>query len=149
MPSKPNPFDEIERMFDRMSHQFEALDPTDFAGSLGGIPVNVRDEGETFVVTADLPGYESENIDVTLPDATTLRISAETESDMTSEDGAEGEEIVFVRRERRQQSVSRIVTLPERVTEDETGASYQHGVLTITLPKDKPDEDGGRAIPVN
>lgn len=36
MPSKPNPFDEIERMFDRMSDQFEALDPTDVAGVFQG-----------------------------------------------------------------------------------------------------------------
>ncbi|WP_135665289.1 Hsp20/alpha crystallin family protein [Halorhabdus rudnickae] len=148
MPSKPNPFDEIDRMFDRMSRQFESLDPTDFAGSLGGIPVNVRDEGDTFVVTADLPGYESDDIDVTLPDATTLRISAETESDVTSEDESEGEEITFVRRERRQQSVSRSVTLPQRVTEDDTEASYQNGVLTVTLPKERPGEGDGRTIPV-
>ncbi|WP_136688974.1 Hsp20/alpha crystallin family protein [Halorhabdus amylolytica] len=149
MPSKPNPFDEIERMFDRMSRQFESLDPTDFAGSLGGIPLNIRDEGETFVVTADLPGYESEDIDVTLLDATTLRISAETESDVTSEDETEGEEGVFVRRERRQQSVSRSVALPDRVTEDDTEASYQNGVLTVTLPKEQTDESDSRTIPVN
>jgi HSP20 family protein len=143
MPSKPNPFDEIERMFEQMSRQFESFDPMDVGGSLGGIPINVRDEGEQFVVTADLPGYATDDIEVTLPDTTTLRISAETESDVTSE------EDVFVRRERRQQSVSRSVSLPDRVAEDETDAGYQHGVLTVTLPKAEPDDDGGRTIPVN
>ena len=143
MPSKPNPFDEIERMFDRMSQQFGSLDPSDFAGSLGGIPVNVRDEGEAFVVTADLPGRDTDEIDVTIPDATTLRISAETESDVTSDAD------VFVRRERRQQSVGRSVSLPDRVSEDETDASYENGVLTVTLPKSQPEDDGGRTIPVN
>ncbi|WP_181687376.1 Hsp20/alpha crystallin family protein [Halorhabdus salina] len=147
MPSKPNPFDEIERMFEQMSRQFESFDPTDVAGSLGGVPVNVRDEGDQFVVTADLPGYESDDIDVTLPDTSTLRISAETESDATSED--EEEESVFVRRERHQQSVSRSVSLPDRVASEETDASYQNGVLTVTLPKERPDDEGGRTIPVN
>lgn len=142
MPSKHNPFDEIERMLDRMSRQFESIDPTDVAGSLGGVPVDVRDEDEQFVVTADLPGYETEDIDVTLSDASTLHISAETDEDVTDEEGA------FVRRERRQTSVSRTVGLPDRVSEDGTDASYQHGVLTVTLPKDRPD-DGGQTIPVN
>ncbi|WP_158855186.1 Hsp20/alpha crystallin family protein [Halorhabdus sp. CUG00001] len=143
MPSKPNPFDEIERLFEQMGRQFESFDPMDVGGSLGGIPVNVRDEDEQLVVTADLPGYVTDDIDVTLPDATTLRISAETDTDVTDADGE------FVRRERRQQSVSRSVSLPERIAEDETDASYQHGVLTVTLPKEQPDDGGGRTIPVN
>ncbi|MFB6200507.1 MAG: Hsp20/alpha crystallin family protein [Halorhabdus sp.] len=143
MPSKSNPFDEIERMFDRMSQQFGSLDPTEFAGSIGGIAVDVRDAGEAFVVTADLPGYETDEIDVTLPDATTLRISAET--DETSEQ----EDDMFVRRERHRQSASRTVGLPDRVVEAETEASYQNGVLTVELPKEEPDEGDGRTIPVN
>jgi len=151
MPSKPNPFDEIERMFDRMSDQFEALDPTDVAGtvagSAGGIAVDVVDEGDRFVVTADVPGYESDDIDVTLPDATTLRISAER-TDATESERGDPEEGVFVRRERRRTATSRTVSLPEPVEEDGTTASYQHGVLTIELPKEQPDADDGRTIPI-
>lgn len=151
MPSKPNPFDEIERMFDRMSNQFESLDPTDVAGtvtrSAGGIAVDVVDEDDHFVVTADVPGYESDDIDVTLPDATTLRISAER-TDETESERDEPDDGVFVRRERRRTATSRTVSLPEPVEEDGTTASYQHGVLTIDLPKEQPVADDGRTIPI-
>ena len=138
-------------MFDRMSDQFETLDPTDVAGSIatpaGGIAVDVVDEDDRFVVTADVPGYDSDDIDVTLPDATTLRISAEHTEGTESERGdpAEG---VFVRRERRRTATSRTVTLPEPVEEDRTTASHQHGVLTIELPKDEPDTGDSRTIPI-
>jgi HSP20 family protein len=147
MPSKPNPFDEIERMFDRMSRQFETLDPTEFAGSLGGVAVDVVEEDDRFVVTADLPGYTTDEIDVTLPDATTLRLSAESGDETESE--ADLEEGVFVRQERHSRSVSRTVTLPDRVDETGTDAEYHNGVLTVTLPKQQPDDDSGRTIPVN
>ncbi|MFB6128549.1 MAG: Hsp20/alpha crystallin family protein [Halorhabdus sp.] len=151
MPSKPNPFDEIERMFDRMSDQFEALDPTDVAGtvagSAGGIAVDVVDEDDRFVVTADVPGYDSDDIDVTLPDATTLRISAE-QTEETGTERDEPDEGIFIRRERRRTATSRTVSLPGPVEEDATTASYQHGVLTIELPKDEPAVGEGQTIPI-
>ncbi|WEL20284.1 Hsp20/alpha crystallin family protein [Halorhabdus sp. BNX81] len=151
MPSKPNPFDEIERMFDRMSDQFEALDPTEVAGavtgSAGGIAVDVVDEGDRFVLTADVPGYDSDDIDVTLPDATTMRISAER-TDATESEHSEPDDGVFIRRERRRTATSRTVSLPEPVDEDGTAASYQHGVLTVELPKERPDAGDSRTIPI-
>jgi len=47
-----NPFEEIERAFDRMRHQFGSLDDDLFRGA---VPVDVADAGDEFVVTADLP----------------------------------------------------------------------------------------------
>ena len=147
MTSKPNPFDEIERMFDRMSRRFEALNPAELAGSFGAIAVDLVDEGDQYVLTADLPGYESDDIDVQLPDATTLRINAEREDTVGSD--ADLEEGIFIRQERTRSSVSRSVSLPDRVAKADTEATYQNGVLTVTLPKAELADDEGRHIPVN
>ena len=55
----------------------------------------------------------------------------------------------FVQRERRQQSASRTVHLPVAVEESDTAASYEDGVLTVTLPKISAEHDDGTDIPVN
>lgn len=141
--SRSNPFDEIERMFDQLSDQFETIDPTDIGIRAGEVPIDLVDEGDRLVVVADLPGYESENIDVSLPSERSLRIRAERE-----DREAVGEEGTYVRRERRE-SVRRSVSLPDAVDEDATSASYEEGVLTVTLPKRNADTDEGHSIPVN
>ena len=132
--SDRDPFSEIERAFDMLGEQFGV--------DMGSVPVDVVDEGDAFVVHADLPGYDSEDIDVQLSEGRTLTISAEHSEESETSDGR------FVQRERRQQSLSRTVTLPEAVTESETSAAYDGGVLTVTLPKATADDDG-TSIPVN
>ncbi|PSP84555.1 heat-shock protein [Halobacteriales archaeon QS_6_64_34] len=129
--SDRDPLGEIERAFDVLGDQFGV--------AAGTVPTDVLDDGDSFVVRADLPGYDSDDIDVQLSEGRTLTISAE----QTEESDGN-----FVQRERRSQSLSRSVTLPAAVTESETTASYEDGVLTVTLPKATSDE-GGTDIPVN
>lgn len=140
--SRKNPFDDIERLFDRMNEQFEALEPMEF-GAGGQLPVDLVDEGEAFVVVADLAGYDTDDVEVHLPDSHTLRISAERETTTTEDD-----EHRVVRSERHQ-SVERSVRLPEEVDEDGTSASFDNGVLTVTLPKATAEDDDSHSIPVN
>ena len=133
-----NPFDEIERMFEQMDKGLKTFD----ASLTQGVPVDLIDEGESYVVTADLPGYEKEDIDVRVS-GSTLMIRAERSTETEEADG-DGE---FVRRERSRESVNRSVQLPERVSQDETDASYQNGVLTVSLPKET-SLDSGESIPI-
>ena len=132
--SDRDPLGEIERAFDVLGDQFGV--------AAGTVPTDVLDEGDSFAVRADLPGYDSDDIDVQLAEGRTLTISAEQTEESEVTDGN------FVQRERRTQSLSRTVTLPEPVTESETTATYEDGVLTVTLPKATDDEDG-TSIPVN
>ncbi|MFW5957365.1 MAG: Hsp20/alpha crystallin family protein [Natronomonas sp.] len=132
-----NPFDDIERMLTRMSQQFEGFEPESFTES---IPIDIEDTGDSFVLTADLPGYQSDDIDVELA-GESVSISA-TRDEETEEEGER-----YVRRERRHRSVSRSVRLPGAVDEAETEADFNNGVLTITFPKR--DIDNGHSIPVN
>jgi HSP20 family protein len=138
-----NPFDEIERMFDRMSNRLEPFDEGAYAGS---VAVDLEETDDAYRVTADLPGFDREDIDVELAgDRLTLSAThTEAESEEDDEDGGSR----YLRRERRQQSVSRSVRLPDTVEEDAAEAEYHNGVLTVTLPKET-GGNSGHDIPVN
>ncbi|MFB6070519.1 MAG: Hsp20/alpha crystallin family protein [Halanaeroarchaeum sp.] len=132
-----NPFDEIERMLDRMAKQFEGMDDIRSfdAGFASRIDVDVEDRPDDYVVTADLPGFEKEDIDVELADET-LRISAQRASEHEDEEPGR-----YVRRERSRESMSRSISLPEPVREDDVEGRFKNGVLTVTLPKRHTAED--------
>ncbi len=137
--NRRNPFDEIERFFDRMSSQFEDFDEwrsweTSWPGRL---KVDIADHGEEFEVTADLPGYQKDDIEVELTEDR-LRIAADRETDTEETEGH------YVKRERSRQSVSRTVTLPEPVSESGVAATFNHGVLSVTLPKAGGGEEAHR-----
>lgn len=126
-----NPFEEIEQLFERMSEQFE--DPTDWPVRMGReTPVDVVDVGDAYEVRVDLPGFEKDDVELTLSDAA-LRVHA------TREDDAETD-VRYVRRERSDGAVDRSVTLPDAVDEGSVDATLAAGVLTVTLGKEATGE---------
>jgi HSP20 family protein len=131
MTDKRSPFDEIERLIDRMGDQFEDVDRwKGLEGAWpGGLNVDLVDLEEAFEVTADLPGFGTEDIEVELLDDQ-LRIRAERDQETETEEAGR-----YIRRERRERTVDRRVRLPEPVAEEEVEASFTNGVLTVTLPK--------------
>ncbi|MFB6087667.1 MAG: Hsp20/alpha crystallin family protein [Haloarculaceae archaeon] len=132
--ARDNPFEEIEELLESMGAGFEVGSAVS-----GGISVDVCDEGDAFVVTADVPGVEKDDLEVTLSDRT-LRIEADHESEREEETGE------YIRRERTHTESSRSVRLPESVDEEGIEATYSNGVLTVTLPKHEPE--GGTRIEV-
>ena len=133
MSGRRDPFGDIEELIDVMTGGLETG---------GDPPVDVVDEGDAFVVVADLPGYDREDVEATLVDTTTLSLTATREAEHV----AEADRVVT--RERTTQSVSRRVGLPEPVDEAGTAATYEDGVLTVRLPKRSPDDADGTDIPV-
>lgn len=131
--SRRNPFEEIEEMFERMNDQFGQFDQMSTPATQS-VSVDLADHDDEFEVTADLPGYDRENIDLSVAERT-LRITAERDEE--TEAGDEN----YLRRERRRQSVSRSLSLPEPVAETEASATYTNGILTVTLPKATGGED--------
>jgi HSP20 family protein len=138
MSDRPNPFDDVPRLFDRMARQFqeaarswETGETTDWTRWTGGaaMAVDLVDRDDEFVVTVDLPGFDRDDVDVRVTDRT-LHIDAERESETGTE--AEG---TYLRRERRRSSEQRTVRLPADVDEDDVTATMTNGVLTVTLPK--------------
>ena len=152
-----NPFDEIEQFLGRTPFDVDRA----WGRDLRTADVDVAEYDDEFVVVADLPGYDREQIDVRATDGR-LTITAEraetTRDGAIDEEGADTEAATdeiepaetarYLRRERRHESVTRTVDLPSSVVESEASATYQHGVLTVTLPKDLGDAVDGHRIDV-
>jgi HSP20 family protein len=134
--TRGNPFEELERFFERMNRQFGDVSPGSgtrepFGQSTSGaepMAIDLVEHDEEFVVTVDLPGFERDDVDVRVTDHT-LRIDAEHE-ERTDEDAEQ-----YLRRERRHESASRSMRLPDAVETRGVTARMNNGVLTITLPK--------------
>jgi len=135
MTRSSDPLSEIEEILDVVTGSGGVEAPT-------GLTVDVADTGEAFVVVADLPGYDREDVHVTLVDETTLSVAADRETETVEEADR------YVTRERQRRSVSRQVGLPAPVEEEETSASLDDGVLTITLPRRGDAGGDGTEIPV-
>lgn len=133
---RSNPFEEIDRLIDRLSRQFdEATQSWERGESLDLLPtmaksmaVDLVEHDDEFVVTVDLPGFDREDVDVRVTDHT-LSIKAEQATETE-----EGEE-TYLHRERRHRSLHRSIRLPGDVDAEAVKARMKNGVLTITLPK--------------
>jgi HSP20 family protein len=136
MTRRRNPFDEIERMFDRMSDQFEDVGSVEEIEA-GTISVDVAENDDEVTVTADLPGYDRDDIELAVRDGR-LTIRAEREEETEEEDET------YHRRERTHREVTRTLQLPADVEEGDASATYQNGVLTVTLPKAESGPEGTR-----
>jgi HSP20 family protein len=134
-----NPFNEISHLFERMQSDFEEMartwseEPEVVSSSVW---VDLEDKDDEFVLTAELPGFEKDDIDVRVTDRT-LRLEAEHAEETEAEE--EGE---YVKRERHRASVARSISIPERVDADEISAKFNNGVLTVRLPKSEPMTQG-------
>jgi HSP20 family protein len=83
---------------------------------------------ENFLLRADLPGLAPEDVSIELDDST-LTVSGERKSEhVESQNG-------YRRIERATGSFSRALRLPDGVPSDSVQASFEHGVLEVTIPK--------------
>ena len=90
------------------------------------MPMDAFREGDRFVVRFDLPGVEASSIDLTV-EKNVLTVSAERQWQPS-----ENQEIVAS--ERPQGSFSRQLFLGEGLDAERVEASYDNGVLTVTVP---------------
>ena len=112
--------------FDRMLDDSFMM-PVDQARSWG-LALDVAENDNAYVVKASIPGINPDDIEVTL-EKNVLTISGETRADET----INSEE--YRLRERRYGSFSRSLRFPAEVKSDSIEASYEQGVLTLTVPK--------------
>lgn len=142
-----DPFSEIDELFERMNRELNQLGRQfDTRVSSGGIAVDVVEHDEELVVSADLPGFETDDIDITVHEGT-LTVDAERDEETEKSAAEVGDGPRYHRRERRRKSASRRVRLPVDVDETAASATYTNGVLTVTLPKET-EMEGGHTIDV-
>lgn len=101
-----------------------------------GMRVDVRETEECYILEAELPGVALEDITLTTEDDV-LTIAADVNR-RTSEERAG-----YIMHERRSGHVERCFSL-EGIRQEEITAASRDGILTVTLPKVKPE--GAKAL---
>lgn len=112
-----DPFRELSRGWDE-----------DFMGS-GFVPsADVYQDKDNVIVEMDIPGVEVDKLDISVEnDVLTVSGSKEEKNEVKRED--------YYRKEIRSGSFARSVILPMAVKSGEAEASFNKGILKITLPK--------------
>jgi HSP20 family protein len=120
---KPEPFTrEIDRLFDTL---FEV---GEWRSHRWLPPMDLAEQDDHFVLTADLPGLDEGDVNIEIQD-NTLTISGERKSE--HEERRRG----WFRAERSFGSFSRSLSLPEGVDANAITAEFDRGVLEIRIPK--------------
>jgi HSP20 family protein len=130
-----DPFAEMDRIQQRMHRLFDD-------GFSRGIPsasvfrrsnwfepnISIHEEGSQYIVRADVPGMDKDAIDIEI-NGRQLTISGERKAHSKQEDQG------YYRQELSYGSFSRSIMLPDDARTDEITSRYEHGVLTITIPR--------------
>ena len=127
------PFNEMVSLRDAVNRLFEdsfirpGAWPLPFDGGFS-VPADVIETKDNIVVKLSAPGVKPEDIEIAVV-GDTLTIKGETKSEEQFEEGS------YIRKERRFGSFQRTFSLPTSVASDKAKAEFEHGVLTLTLPK--------------
>lgn len=143
-----NPFSELDELQDRMRSLFvrsgngEGPGITDGGEFADWSPaVDVSEDENEYLITADLPEVKKEDIKITADDGR-LTISGERKRE------TEETKKKWHRVERSYGKYVRSFRLPQEVTPDKIDAKFRDGVLTIHLPKTAGGKTHQHEIPV-
>ena len=104
------------------------------------VPIDLRETPTEYVIEASLPGIKPEEMQITATDnVLTIRAThkQEEKTDKTKQ---------YVRRERYEGEMSRSIRLPGSIDSSKVSATYENGVLSVTVPKT--GRSGPAQIPV-
>lgn len=140
--------DEVNKIFEEFRHGFHfapgALENFEKLEKFGGVQtkVDVKETDKAVIVTAELPGVELNDIEVTLKNDG-LVISGEKKFEKEEKDKG------YYRMERSYGSFYRTVPFPCAINRDEVNASYKDGLLKVTMPKTAEAIENEKKISVN
>ncbi len=111
--------------FDRVFHDFFGNGFNQF----DNFSTDVIDKGDSYLLEAELPGFQKEDIKIDLDKDTLTITAAHNEEKREEKDN-------YVRQERRYNSYCRSFHIPG-IKKENISAEYNNGVLGITLPKEQ------------
>jgi HSP20 family protein len=92
------------------------------------VPVDMYETDNDVVIKASLPGMQSDDVDITITgDSLTIKGEHKDEKEVKREH--------YYRQERLYGSFSRTLHLPSHLKTDAAEATFENGVLTLTIPK--------------
>jgi len=104
--------------------------------------VDIAETENNFLITAELPGIDEKNVDITLDEgALTIKGEKKAESEDT-----QGE---FYSRERSYGVFQRSFEVPTIINQNKIEASFTNGVLTVRMPKTPEAKKEVKKIPIN
>jgi len=125
-----DPLRRMQRLMDVMDRLMEqSVIPTraleEVSRGKVSIPVNVRADGDTFIITAWVPGVSVDDLHIQILDNT---VSIEGEFQAPEKDDYLVQEIPVG-------AFQRVITLPTALEPGEAEAELRDGVLTLRVPK--------------
>ncbi len=135
---------EMNRLFDDVFRGFETRLPFPYGGYSGfgaGWPsVEVSDRDKEIKLTAELPGLEEKDVELSLSEGI-LTIRGEKRSETEDQENQFSERF-YGRFERR-------IPLGYDIDESKVNATFRNGVLTVTLPKTEQGQSRAKRIAIN
>jgi HSP20 family protein len=133
---------DFDRVFNRFRRDFEDIlwpwegpiipaFPRMPAIKAKGPEVDLEDRGKDFLLTAEMPGFKKEDVEIKVQDDS---VEIRGESGWRHEDKTKK----YVVKERGSESFYRMIRLPEEIKSDAVEASLKDGVMEIVLPKKTP-----------
>jgi len=130
-------FDDFMRPFDDFMKPYEEFMKPLFPSSMRSFisdlnrrepNFDIQDRGDKFVVTAELPGFGKDDVEVRVnPNSLELTAEKKTDEERTEADGSQSRKSYSY--------FHRYVTLPEAVMTEKVEGTMKNGVLELKLPK--------------
>ena len=136
------PFDQYENdlfsSFDSFARDFFRKNNAE----LPAFRTDIRDNGDSFLLEADLPGFDKSDIALDVKDSIlTIKATHSENSEHMSDNGK------YIRRERQYGSFARSFDI-SGIDENQISAAYVNGVLKLTLPKKQAVVPASRRIDI-
>ena len=130
-----DPFAQLQRRMNSVFEDFFGRSSSDLWGDDAGefLPrVDVSETGKEVRITAELPGLDEKDVEVTV-----------TNNMLTIKGEKEEEEGDYYHSERSYGYFDRTIALPQGIDADNAKAKFKKGVLKVTIPK-KPEAQSSR-----
>ena len=103
--------------------------------------VNVKEDPKAYTMEIAVPGVKKEYCRVNINADGNLEVAIENKLEHKEEEKSEDKKEHYLRREFSYSNYQQVYALPEDIVKEEISAKVEHGVLTITMPKEKPVEE--------
>lgn len=112
------------------------------AFGFGDFKVDVREKDDAYIIDAEMPGINKEDIQIDITDRyLTIAVQTDEQNEQKDEEGR------YLRRERRSGSFRRSFSL-DNIQSDRIKAEMKNGILTINCPKKEQTLSNPRRIQI-
>lgn len=116
----------MDRFFDQPLGRLPFRGSEDLATA--NLSLDVVETGDTFVIKAAVPGVDPKDVEISVDeDVLTIRGEFNKQEETKDEN--------YIRREIRTGSFQRQLRLPPTVEPEKATATFEHGLLTLSIPK--------------